>query len=513
MKLLVFIQLLLAAGVVYIIFATNSPFEMNTTNSFKLVIHKSYPSNPPEVPNKPEEPKQPETPTPTEPETPPVKPEEPTKKPEEPAKKPEEPPKKPEEPVKKPEEPPKKPEEPVKKPEETPKEPVKEPKGEENSGPKSHYRSYNNPENPSNNPEVNFKGESLKGKTESEIKWIYHTKERNQTLCQQRNPKPQILCRLGVQSYCMRRYLSEALHSFWMLAPIYTANNVQTRYLYEWHKNFRNYVRSYGMNFQTVEVIFPGQEFQLTETNNTPHDLQYNTEWIFAMRENLINVGVKHLPEDWEYMSWVDQHIFWEDPYWFEKCIWLFAHHNIVHMLNGNHFYNLRNTTDYSLEGFGKLYNQYGSSFEQHNPIRQCGLAWGMRREIFEQLGGLLDICIGTKCDLYQNYAYMGSRYTSQTRNYEYAQAIGAWQDHAIKVYDRKLGYLDSRVYHFMHCIEGCKTSEYGLHVQALMEFNFNPRTDMTRDFEGRLILDKNLPLAQRLWSLYGGAPRRLRRV
>jgi len=80
MKLLFFIQLLLAAGVVYIIFATNSPFEMNTTNSFKLVIHRSYPSNPPEVPHKPEEPKQPETPTPTEPENPPVKPEEPTKK-------------------------------------------------------------------------------------------------------------------------------------------------------------------------------------------------------------------------------------------------------------------------------------------------------------------------------------------------------------------------------------------------------------------------------------------------
>jgi len=490
MKLLIFFQLLLAAGVIYIVFfAENSASDLNTTNSFKLVIKNPdsdyRPSEPPAKPDeKPEE--EPKAPAPTEPTTseePPMKPKEPPKEPtKEPSKEPE----------KTPEEPPKKPETPQK-------------------GDQSPYRSYNNPANPSNNPEVNFKGEGLAGENEHDIKWIFKTKERNQTLCQERNPRPYLLCRLGVQKNCVRRYLSEALYSFWMLGPIYTANNIQTRYLYEWHKNFRNYVRSYGINFQTVETIFPGQQFQLTEANNTPHDLQYNAEWIFAMRENLVNVGVKHLPDDWEYMSWVDQHIFWEDPYWFEKCIWLFSHHNIVHMLNGNHFYNLRNTTDYSLEGYGKLYSLYGMAFEARFPIRQCGLAWGMRREIFEELGGLLDICIGTKCDLYQNYAYGGVRYTSQTSNHEYASMIGAWQDHAIKVYNRKMGFLDSKVYHFMHCIEGCKTSEYNLHVAALMQFNYNPKTDMTRDSEGRLFLDKNIGLAKRLWELYGGAPRRLR--
>ena len=98
--------------------------------------------------------------------------------------------------------------------------------------------------------------------------------------------------------------------------------------------------------------------------------------------------------------------------------------------------------------------------FERHDP-RQCGIAWGMRREIFEQVGGVFDLCIGTKCDLYQNYAYAGSRYTRQTTGQEYANEIGKWQDHAIEVYDRKLGYLDSKIIHFMHCIGDCKTSDY----------------------------------------------------
>lgn len=326
--------------------------------------------------------------------------------------------------------------------------------------------------------------------------------------CRQINQRSVILCRLGLNSSCKRTHISDEVSSWWMVCPMYTANFDQTKHLYELHNNFRDYARSYGLNFQTVEVVFPGQEFQLTRPNHAPDELQFKSDWIFAMRENLVNVGIKKLPDDWQYMAWIDQHIYWEDPYWFEKCIWLFSHHNIVHMLNGNDFWNLHNGTDYHLDGFGMLYNKYGMGFEQHDP-RQCGLAWGMRREIFEELGGLFDLCIGTKCDLYQNYAYAGSRYTSQASNPEYIAKIGAWQDHAIQVYDRKLGYLDSKVYHFMHCYDGCKTSEYNEHVWALMRFNYNPDHDLEKDADGRYILKNNDPLAEELWRLYGGGPRK----
>ena len=207
--------------------------------------------------------------------------------------------------------------------------------------------------NPTNIPKQPPQQNSSTPKTPPK-EWIFRTNNLTTTLnttCPQKNQKISMLCKLGVSSSCRGENLSEALSTFWIICPIYTANQGATQLLYQLHRNFRSYIESYGINFQTVEVIFPGQEFQLTRANNQPYDLQYRDEWIFAMRENLVNVGIKHLPDDWEYMSWVDQHIFWEDPYWFEKCIWLFSHHNIVHMLNGNHFYKLKNTTDYSLEG------------------------------------------------------------------------------------------------------------------------------------------------------------------
>jgi len=460
MKLLFIIQLLLAAGVIYILVQSDTePLNSANSHTFKLSSNPKSQSHvqtekipkDPQAESKTQEPKEPVHLDQN-------KDKEPT--------------------------PPKEPE---------PTQPTEEPESSGTSNP---------------HPSV----ESEEGPLETEITWIYKTQGKHDNLCQEKNRRPIMLCELGITKWCKRTYISEALANWWMICPIYTANTEQTSNLYELHKNFRSYARSYGINFQTVETIFPGQVFQLTEPNNKPHDLQYQADWIFAMRENLVNVGAKNLPEDWEFMSWIDQHIFWLDPYWFEKCIWLFSHYNIVHMLESNDFWSVKNTTDYHLEGIGKLYSIHGMGFARIDPI-QYGLAFGMRREVFEKLGGLLDICIGTKCDLYQNYAYVGSRYTSQASGTEYISMLAAWQDHAIKVYNKSFGYLDSKVIHFRHCLDGCKTSEYHLHVQALMSFGYNPKTDLHRDEEGRLTLVNNVPLAKRLWELYGGAPRKLRRV
>jgi len=470
MKLLFITQLLLAAGVIYVLLQPNTDSVGSVTNgsTFKISSNPGHstPDQNPKTDQKAQEPKNdnPKTPDNHQPEP---KPQDPT-----------------------------------------PNNPQPKPKD-----PTSNDQPHDSKDQskPLLTLDVQIQYESNDGPADNEISWIYKTKEEHETLCQQKNQRPIMLCRLGLKNHCQRKHISEALSYWWMICPIYTANTAQTEHLYELHNNFRNYARSYGINFQTVETIFPGQKFQLTEPNNQPHDLQYHADWIFAMRENLVNVGIKHLPADWEFMAWIDQHIFWLDPYWFEKCIWLFSHKNIVHMLESNDFWSAQNTTDYHLEGFGKLYNLYGNRFANYDP-RQCGLAWGMRREIFDELGGLLDICIGTKCDLYQNYAYTGQRYTLQATGTEYVGMLSAWQDHAIQVYKKSLGYLPSKVVHFRHCFDNCKTSEYHLHVQALMTYRYNPKTDLNRDEEGRLTLINNLPLAKKLWELYGGATRSLRR-
>lgn len=340
--------------------------------------------------------------------------------------------------------------------------------------------------------------------TDNNIQVIFSSNRQNMELCRSNNTKTMMLCKLGLSSHCMRHHLSEELSSFWIICPIYSANHVKTALLYTLHSNFRDYIRSLGINFQTVETIFPGQKFHLTRPNHEPYELQYRDNWIFAMRENLVNVGIKHLPDDWQYMAWIDQHIYWEDQYWFEKSIWLMSHHNINQLLNGSEFLNVTNGTMYHLESVGKKFEQYGYEAWRHDP-KQWGLAWAMRKEVYEKVGNLLDICIGTKCDLYQVFAYLGGRYTEQTGNADYANAIGKWQDHAKEVYNKDIGYLKSKVYHFVHCIGTCQTSNYDMQIWLLKKHNYNPLTDLKRDEEGRLSLVNNEALARDLWRAYGG--------
>jgi len=342
--------------------------------------------------------------------------------------------------------------------------------------------------------------------------WTFRTKNNNESTpsnitCLQKNQQISILCHLGILPYCRGENPTEVLSTFWVICPIYTANAEQTKHLYELHRNFRSYIQSYGISFQTVETIFPGQEFQLTKPNNEPYDLQYKEKWIFAMRENLVNVGIKRLPDDWQFVSWMDQHIFWEDPYWFEKAIILMSHNNVVHLLNGNDFLNENNSTYFSLKGVMKFYKEVGDNYWRYVP-QQWGLAWATKKEIYQELGGLFDICIGTKCDLFQAVSYTGTKYPKQIENDEFNDLLEKWQNHAEQVYQKKVAYLDSKVFHFMHCLENCQTSNYDLQMSLLQKYNYSPSNDLVRDAEGRLSLVNNEPLAIEMWKVYGGKPR-----
>ena len=164
-------------------------------------------------------------------------------------------------------------------------------------------------------------------------------------------------------------------------------------------------------------------------------------------------------------------------------------------MLGTVDFYDEFNKTKFHAEGFGKLFKETGNP--NSNPWRQCGMAWATRRDVFEATNGSLDVCIGTKCDLYQNYAYLGQTFTAECNDAGYRNAIQQWQEKAIPVYQKKIGFVSGNIIHFNHCMGTCKTSSYDLMTQALTSHHFDPNHDMLRDSEGRLQFKDNFELAK----------------
>lgn len=90
-------------------------------------------------------------------------------------------------------------------------------------------------------------------------------------------------------------------------------NPVRYNSRYNLYRQFQEHMSQSGVYLFTVECIFqsapifglPEQNFEVTQTNN-PNHLQIVAPSILWMKENLINIAVRHLPEHIDYVAWID---------------------------------------------------------------------------------------------------------------------------------------------------------------------------------------------------------------
>ena len=122
-----------------------------------------------------------------------------------------------------------------------------------------------------------------------------------------------MLCRLTVSKYCLTEHVAQMLEYVWVIAPIYAYYQNWQPVMYQKHDDFKEYIKSLGLQFCTIESISlaKNQKFMVTEPNNEPFDMQIVNEEEFYLRENLLNVAVNKITNmgfDWEYIAWIDAH-------------------------------------------------------------------------------------------------------------------------------------------------------------------------------------------------------------
>lgn len=107
------------------------------------------------------------------------------------------------------------------------------------------------------------------------------------------------------------------LNNFAAITVLFNPFRNKTRY--ELYEKFRQHISRSAIRLFTVECIFdnaeqlglPKQRFQVTRSNNDFH-LQIVAPSLIWLKENLINIAVKHLPSDVEYIAWLDADIEFE---------------------------------------------------------------------------------------------------------------------------------------------------------------------------------------------------------
>lgn len=238
----------------------------------------------------------------------------------------------------------------------------------------------------------------------------------------------------------------------------------------------------------TVEAAFGDRHHEITDSSNEKN-LQLRIKQEIWVKENLINLGVKHLlPKDWKYLAWVDCDVFFRDPNWANETIHQLQHFPIV-----------QPWSDCLDLGFnGNVYQHFKSFGYQHQrripkqkwPGDYCvyahtGFAWACTRAFWEQVQGLPDYCILGSCDHHAAFSCIGEVKDTihKAMGESFHKLLFQWQDRAMKITHGEVGFVYGRIEHQFHGAK--KRRKYRERWQILIDNKFDPEKDIMHDAQG----------------------------
>jgi hypothetical protein len=93
-------------------------------------------------------------------------------------------------------------------------------------------------------------------------------------------------------------------------------------------KDFKKHVQCSGAIVHVAEAAQGDRPWEVT----TVEDLQWRVRDELWLKESMINAAVARLPDDWQYVAWVDADITFLRPDWVQETIQQLQHHAVVQM-------------------------------------------------------------------------------------------------------------------------------------------------------------------------------------
>lgn len=290
----------------------------------------------------------------------------------------------------------------------------------------------------------------------------------------------------------------------YVITMISNPRRFKTRY--KLYKDFAKYIKHSGAILYTVEIGFGDREFQLVaEHDETIIRLQTNHElW---HKENALNIALSRLPFDWKYVAWIDADVSFARPDWVQETIHMLQHHPVIQPWSeaydlspkyesfnkyrsfGWCNQNKDRITDENSKDHLKLKNNFGySSLYWHS-----GYAWAATRTCIDNIGGLIDFSILGAADHHMAHAFVGNLNTTPKDIHpKYNVMLKIWADIAYNYVKGDVGYVDGALYHYWH---GKKSNrKYIDRWDILINNEFNPETDIVKDFQGLYKLTDKKP-------------------
>lgn len=280
--------------------------------------------------------------------------------------------------------------------------------------------------------------------------------------------------------------------TLYVITPVFNPQRFRSRW--KLYKEFEKYVLSNNQAYLiTIECTFGCREKVMVTYPSDKHMIIHvQTEHELWLKENLINIAVSRLPEDWKYLAWIDADIKFARPDWVGETIQKLQHHDFIQMWT--------QAVDLSPE-YEILRHHKGFIYCHKNDIPRLngsydgggngaywhpGYAWATKKIAFNHVGGLIDWAILGGADMFMAYALIGElhgKQMPQSLGRSGIKMLKEWQNRCEKHIKRNVGYMDGLLLHYWHGKK--KDRKYQDRGQILTKSNFNPDVDLKKDWQG----------------------------
>lgn len=269
------------------------------------------------------------------------------------------------------------------------------------------------------------------------------------------------------------------------------------------HKKFEQHMLDSGVRLTTVECAYGDRPYELPEDPRI-NRVQVRAKTLVWTKENLINIGVSRLPDDWKYVAWIDADVFFRRGDWATEVVYALQQYNIIQPWSDSYDLGPNDEHLHAYKSFCSLYWKR-SPVAKEGPnwwdfeggeyrYAHTGYAWACTRASFEFLGGLLEIGALGAGDHHMALGLVDKAAFSMPGGVSrhYREAIMQWQDRAVRHLNRNIGFIYGTIEHQWH---GRKEDrKYVDRWSIIIKHAFDPIYDLKRNSHRVLELAGNKP-------------------
>ncbi|MCU1273427.1 MAG: uncharacterized protein JWO48_858 [Bryobacterales bacterium] len=284
--------------------------------------------------------------------------------------------------------------------------------------------------------------------------------------------------------------------------------------------DFREHMRaSANVVLHVGELAYGDRPFEVT--GEDANDVQLRTSHELWHKENILNLAVQRFPPDWRYGAVIDGDFHMTRRDWALEAVHQLQHYDFVQLFSSYSDLSSQHRPFRVMASFAFNYVNGGANASYRAMLRKAaavpygyyggqpataaakpmpwaigatGGAWAFRRSAFDAVGGLLDSCILGSADWHMAFGLVGATDGAaelQWCSKPYVDSVLRWQKRAA-VLKQNIGYINNHAVHYFH---GSKVSRaYGSRWRILLDNNYDPRTDISRDWQGAYQLTGNKP-------------------